>query len=367
MNEYEDSCRIMELPQDELVAAAERACQINPLNRPSPGKLMRAIRQVLDTVLPVGEAVAQRVEEEIQQPQRLAVLTRKMWSRDGVKLKVGFIGDPPQAVKTKIVSLANDWRKHANVEFVLSDNDPEIRIAAANDGYWSYLGTDILGIPKNRPTMNLQGWATDGRVVWHEFGHTLGFPHEHMRKQLVELLDEAKTILYFQRTQGWSAAVTRQQVLTPLNEASIRGTLTADQDSIMCYQLPGSITKNGQPIRGGAAIDALDAQFIGTIYPKEVSPPVEPPVEPPPQPPTGGWSMFVKIWRSIAALKAFVTDHDFIKLVLALKQIWGITMSMEDAKRLAAAPAAEAAEAAVPSREETKAWLDGLKEEKSGK
>jgi len=55
-------------------------------------------------------------------------------------------------------------------------------------GYWSYLGTDILHIPKNRPTMCLENFSMDTleseykRVVRHETGHTLGFPHEHMRR-----------------------------------------------------------------------------------------------------------------------------------------------------------------------------------------
>jgi hypothetical protein len=58
-----------------------------------------------------------------------------------------------------------------------------------------------------------------------------------------------------------------QQVLTPLSQDSIIGT-PPDQDSIMCYQLPGSITKSGEPIRGGSDINATDFAFAGRIYPK---------------------------------------------------------------------------------------------------
>jgi hypothetical protein len=59
----------------------------------------------------------------------------------------------------------------------------------------------------------------------------------------------------------------RQQVLTPIEEASLLGT-TADPKSIMCYQIPGSITKNGEPIVGGLDIDASDFAFSAKIYPK---------------------------------------------------------------------------------------------------
>ena len=57
------------------------------------------------------------------------------------------------------------------------------------------------------------------------------------------------------------------QVLTPLNEASLLGT-PADQTSIMCYQLPGLITKNEQPILGGTDINPTDYAFVGKIYPR---------------------------------------------------------------------------------------------------
>ena len=66
------------------------------------------------------------------------------------------------------------------------------------------------------------------------------------------------------------AAKLCEQVLTPLSQNSIMGT-PPDQDSIMCYQLPGSITKSGQPIRGGRDINATDHAFAGRIYPKVLS------------------------------------------------------------------------------------------------
>jgi hypothetical protein len=106
------------------------------------------------------------------------------------------------------------------------------------------------------------------RVVRHETGHTLGFPHEHMRRALVKKLDVAKTIAYFERTQGWSEEEIRAQVLTPIEESTLRGT-SVDARSIMCYQLPGEITLNGKPIIGGTDIDKKDYGFAALIYPKK--------------------------------------------------------------------------------------------------
>jgi hypothetical protein len=35
----------------------------------------------------------------------------------------------------------------------------------------------------------------------------------------------------------------------------------------MCYQIPGSLTKSGQPIVGGTDIVASDYDFVSRIYP----------------------------------------------------------------------------------------------------
>jgi hypothetical protein len=104
--------------------------------------------------------------------------------------------------------------------------------------------------------------------VRHETGHTLGFPHEHMRKELVDRIDPKKAIAFFGKTQGWSPAEVRQQVLTPLDETTLVETPHADENSIMCYQIPGSITKDGTPIAGGVDIDTVDYAFAASLYPK---------------------------------------------------------------------------------------------------
>jgi len=113
------------------------------------------------------------------------------------------------------------------------------------------------------------------RVVRHETGHTLGFPHEHMRKALVDKIDPQKAIEFFGRTQGWSEEEVRAQVLTPLEESSLRGT-RPDPNSIMCYQIPGELTKDGNPVIGGKDIDSSDFGFAATIYPKKVGAPPNP-------------------------------------------------------------------------------------------
>ena len=69
------------------------------------------------------------------------------------------------------------------------------------------------------------------------------------------------------RSQCYFCTSPGTQVLTPIEESSLLGT-TPDPRSIMCYQIPGSITKDGKPILGGTDIDQLDYEFAGRLYPK---------------------------------------------------------------------------------------------------
>lgn len=248
---------------DGWVAAAERAVEINPANAPA------VMMGLMDGAAPTRE--------------HLAIVTSKKWGAGGVNLTVGFEGGTKDELRKKIILHMNAWGQYANVTFAWSTVDQQVRIAFGNSGYWSYLGTDILGIPASEPTLNLQGFTINTpdrefyRVVRHEVGHTLGSPHEHARRDIVARLDPQKTLAYFRQTQGWSDLEIRRQVLTPLSEASITGTTEAEETSIMTYSFPASITKDGKPIVGGSDITPMDGAFMAKMYPKPAEPPIPPP------------------------------------------------------------------------------------------
>lgn len=262
-------CTPRQLPEHLRIAAAERAVAHNPANRPHS--------------LIVARALGANPPKA-----RLALLTGKRWKIGpaGMVFTVGFLDTATAALRKRILSHMNAWAKTANVSFAESHDHPMVRIAFASNppemsGYWSYEGTDILSIPAGEPTMNLEAFTIKTpisefhRVVRHETGHTLGFPHEHMRAELVKLIDRKKAIRFFGATQGWTPEEVDAQVLTPLEQSSIIGT-APDQNSVMCYQIPGSITKSGAPILGGLDIDKSDYDFAGAVYPKPPKPPKKP-------------------------------------------------------------------------------------------
>lgn len=248
-------CTPKSLPKHLQVRAAKTATDTNPMNAPVFG------------FTPTDDALAALVSD----PLRIAVLTSKYWGTARRRLTVSFLETTPADLRSRILSHMNAWS--CGIQFVETSGTGQVRISRGAGGYWSYLGTDIQHIAPHRQTMNLEGFTMNtqpsefNRVIRHEAGHTLGFPHEHMRREIIARIDRQKAYDYFRRTYGWSQTMVDQQVLTPLDERSIFGTPT-DQTSIMCYQLPGLITTDGRPILGGMDINATDLAFAQRIYPR---------------------------------------------------------------------------------------------------
>jgi hypothetical protein len=167
---------------------------------------------------------------DVMQPLMIAVMVSKYWGPTPRQLTVSFMESTPTDLRTRILAHMNEWAGSGCVNFVWTQGVGQVRNSRSGGGYWSYIGTDILHIPQDRQTMNLQDFTMNTpkseykRVIRHETGHTLGFPHEHMRQELIARTEPAKAYDYFWRTQGWNRDVVDAQVLTPLDQKSIVGT-----------------------------------------------------------------------------------------------------------------------------------------------
>jgi hypothetical protein len=240
------TCTLRSLPPHQALDAARVARSINPANAP------------------LG----------VDEPGRAALLTQKYWGAAGVDLTVSFVEAVSAALRGRILSHANAWGESADVQFRWTQQGGQVRVSLAGRSYWSYLGVDVLSIPPSEPTMALGGFTSRTpesefvRVVRHEFGHTLGLVHEHLRRELVARLDRARVIAWGARTQGWSEAVSVAQMLTPVEESALLEPTRTDGDSVMCYAFGGDLAVDGRPITGGTDIDALDRAYVAKLYPK---------------------------------------------------------------------------------------------------
>lgn len=246
------SCTPKALPPDVLQLAARLAWEHNPANYPMIGHIAL-------------------VAPGVDMPQAIALLTTKYWGAKERKLPTKFLDGGPAELRSRILAYLNRWS--CGITFAETKGTATIRITRGQPGYWSFLGTDNAMIPIDQPTMCLQEFSLKTpesewkRVIPHEGGHALGFPHEHLRKDLVSRLDPQRTRAFFFRMSGWPREMTDAQVLTPLDERTLLGT-PADEMSAMAYQIPGDCTKDGKPIVGGTDVNKTDRAFAQRIYPK---------------------------------------------------------------------------------------------------
>lgn len=132
------------------------------------------------------------------------ILVPRLWS-PGDKITVAFKGGSND-VRAKIADAARGWERVANVHFDFgsspgsggyrewseSDSDYQAKVRVSFDsgeqgGYWSAIGQESVDRSLRRPnraSMNFEGFdkelPTDWQsIVVHEFGHVLGFEHEH--------------------------------------------------------------------------------------------------------------------------------------------------------------------------------------------
>jgi hypothetical protein len=180
----------------------------------------------------------------------MAALTRKLWASNAT-LNIYFFGGHDSRTD-KVFNIASEWTNYCNIKFKQVDqiDESQVRISFSEPGSWSYIGTDSIGIPKNKPTVNF-GWLNVGlpeseyrQVVLHEFGHVLGLIHEHQNPSTSIKWNKSIVYWFCKFYFGWSNQETDNNIIQEFEKTQTKYT-SVDKDSIMAYTIPPEFTMDG--------------------------------------------------------------------------------------------------------------------------
>ena len=208
------------------------------------------------------------------QQQGLTAYTEKMWT-PGEIIKYGVIdyNGNSESYKDTIQKYAEIWENYANInlEYTETISDAQVRIGLESGSSWSYIGRDALAYESNVKTMNL-GWLgsdalANQRVVLHEFGHVLGFVHEHNGPASNIQWKKNLTYQYYaQPPNKWSKDMVDRNVMFKYSQ-TLTNYSDYDENSIMHYPIDPKLTTNYHGTPFNTNLSEIDKQYAAIFYP----------------------------------------------------------------------------------------------------
>ena len=202
-------------------------------------------------------------------------------------------------IAKQIEDIANIWARYGYIEFKFVKFGAadiyiklEPRIAKDKSGkivknkynepvriaeYSSYIGRDAKGEVMNLcfPDWEHTSDAQKKRIILHEFGHALGFHHEHKNINLQIDYNIPGIVAYYKDKLGWSAKQTKTNTFGALDRSKWNFT-EFDPNSIMLYPLQQfqkfngktyKLTNNPISFTYNTDLSEIDKAAIKRLYP----------------------------------------------------------------------------------------------------
>jgi len=201
-----------------------------------------------------------------------------LWVK-GDTIRVCFKLGSDAVVRGRVRQYAQMWESYANIKFKFftkkwPDEDSDVRIAfkKKKDGNNSQVGTNVLNVPEDRPTMNLNithktSKTETQRLVLHEFGYLLGCKHEHSSPAAKIKWNKPEVYKYYYLKCRWDEGKVDRNVLN-ITETTQHSRF--DKKSIMLYRIPPNLTLNGFSVpKAAGELSPTDKSFIAMMYPPD--------------------------------------------------------------------------------------------------
>ncbi|KAI1449720.1 Metalloprotease [Annulohypoxylon stygium] len=183
-------------------------------------------------------------------------------------ISVAILNSTSQARDEFVRRTARIWQSYANIKFnfVSSSEPSDIRILYSNQS-WSYVGVDALNYD-GEATMNLKYIEGDDqhnqRTVLYEFGHALGFEHEHSSPEARIEWDEEAVRERYNRT------LTHEEIQRNFFKVAYDATIRSPYDpkSIMTYSVSQGLVRSGLvPTKLSTKLSHHDKDWARQFYP----------------------------------------------------------------------------------------------------
>ncbi len=208
--------------------------------------------------------------------------SRSMWDvyylwDAGTTLKVRFLSGS-KSLQDKVKAAAKLWEQYANIKFEFVDyGDSHIRILlGTGKGHNSLIGTLNNIAPQDQQTMNLdtldfyyQGKFVDVALTSttvHEFGHALGFLHEHMNPTSGIKWNREAVYTELKKTNNWDRDKVDANMFQTYALMYTNGT-KYDPKSIMHYPLSKTWTLDGYNVGWNVYLSEGDKEMARLSYP----------------------------------------------------------------------------------------------------
>jgi hypothetical protein len=188
----------------------------------------------------------------------------------GDTIKVQFLDGSPEEAAF-VLKTASEWSRFANIRFAAVKTGGDVRVTFNALGFAARIGQDALTTAEDEPTV-LLGFGSSPLADWrrhvlHEFGHVLGFSHEHRSPAANIRWNKSAVIQFYTNLKPpWTVKQIYENILDPPTSSGNATWTQFDPKSIMLYPVPKEHTEDHVEFGWNTELSEMDKQKAAELY-----------------------------------------------------------------------------------------------------